>query len=430
MGNETSGPGSLSRPTGKLSPGPGMAARDVAAHQLARIHAATVGIVAERGYENLKVRDVVSYAEVSTRAFYELFGSKEDCFLQTYELIARRASRRMVAAQAGEPNWRRRFQLVFEEFLRSLELRPEDARLALVEAYSAGDVALGRARQAERVFEGMLAESLARTPGGVTIPPLVIEGMVGGIAHVSRSRLANGELAELSAASGELIEWALSYPDPSASQLAKLDQRSVWRDTTLEPLTYGSTNGDRSIILAATAELSARSGYAGLTAARIRSAARVSRRTFDAYFDSLEDCYLAAIEQRVGEAIAQASRAQAAARDWPGGIYRAITALCTHIANDQLLARICLTDDFPPGPSGTLHRTRLIEALTELLSDQAYSGLTTEASTGALWSLFHHHLIRDRALHRQISATLAYIALAPAIGAPAAIAEIQSEQHA
>jgi AcrR family transcriptional regulator len=47
----------------------GMAARDVAARQLARIHSATIGIVAEQGYAGLTVRDVVSYAEVSTRHF-------------------------------------------------------------------------------------------------------------------------------------------------------------------------------------------------------------------------------------------------------------------------------------------------------------------------------------------------------------------------
>ncbi|HWI95180.1 MAG TPA: TetR/AcrR family transcriptional regulator [Solirubrobacterales bacterium] len=433
---------SVDRPSGKLSPGPGLAQRDVAAHQLARIHRATVGIVAEEGYKALKVRDVVRRAEVSTRAFYEHFGSKEDCFLQTYELIARRASRRIIAAQAGESDWRKRPQLAFEEFSRELEKEPAQARLALIEAYAVGNVSLERAWRVERIFEGMLAESLARPPSGVRVPPLIIEGMVGGIIHISRKYLLANEVTELSAASSDLVEWALSYPDPSASQLTKLDQQSVWRDTMLEPLkgafVTGSdpwpATGDRAIILAATAELSVKSGYSNLTVARIRSAARVSRRKFEAYFDDLEDCYLAAIEQHVGEAMAQAARAQAAARSWPGGVYRAITALCDHIADDQFLARLCLTDDFPPGPNGTLHRQRFTEALTELLTDQApqfhTSRLTTEASAGALWSLFHHHLIRDWALRRRISATLSYLALAPVVGAPAAIGGIQNEQHA
>jgi AcrR family transcriptional regulator len=441
MGSEAAAAESFFRSRGKLSPGPGMAARDVAAHQLVRIHSATIGIVAEQGYSGLKVRDVVALAEVSTRAFYEHFGSKEDCFLQTYDLIARRASRRIIAAQAEESDWRKRPLRAFEEFARGLKRDPAQARLALVEAYAAGSVFLEQAWRVERIFEGMLAESLARGPSGVRVPPLIIEGMVAGIAHVSRKRLIGDEVTELSAASGDLVEWALSYPDLSATQLIKLDQQSVWRDTMLEPLKDISvdvaepwpTTGDRALILAATAELAVKSGYSGLTAARIRSAARVSRRKFEAYFDDLEDCYLAAVEQHVGEAMAQAARAQAAARSWPGGVYRAITALCDHIADDQFLARVCLTDDFPPGANGTLHRKRLSDALVELFSYHAprpsSSRLVTEASTGALWALFHHHLVRDWSLRRQISATLSYLALAPVVGAPATVAAIQDEQH-
>src|SRR6187399_977339 len=90
-------------PRRKLSPGPGLAPQQVARHQLARIHRATIEIAARDGYQALKVRDIVRQAEVSTRAFYEHFGSKEDCFLRTYDLISRRTTRRIIAAQMGRP---------------------------------------------------------------------------------------------------------------------------------------------------------------------------------------------------------------------------------------------------------------------------------------------------------------------------------------
>jgi AcrR family transcriptional regulator len=340
-----------------------------AAHQLARIHSATIGIVAERGYEALKIRDVVSYAEVSTRAFYEHFGSKEDCFRQTYDLIARRATRRILAAQAGEPDWRKRSQRIFEEFLRGLEQRPEDARLVLIEAYTAGETSLEQAWRAERIFEGMLAECITRSPSGMAVPPLVIEGIVAGIASVSRSHLLGGTVSDLWAARNELLDWALCYPDEVAAELAALDRGAIWRDTTHEPLPASSSTGDRALILAATAELVARSGYSRLTPARVRSAAGVSRKKFEAYFEDLEDCYLAAFEQRAGEALAQAARAQTAASSAAGGVYRAIAALCGQVSADSFLARVCLTDDFPSGPNANRSRQRLLSAITELLSD-------------------------------------------------------------
>jgi AcrR family transcriptional regulator len=427
----------------KLSPGPGLAAQEVASHQLARIRKATIEIVAEHGYQALKVRDIARSAEVSTRAFYEHFSSKEDCFLQTHEFISRRANRRIIAAQAGERDWRKRPRLIFEEFVQGLKNEPAGARVALVEAYAASEDLQAQARRAERIFEGMLAESLARPPSGVAISPLIVEGIVAGIAGVSKKRLLAGKVAELSKSSEKLIEWVLSYPDPNEAKLAELDRQSVWRDTTLEPLPLASVigeggpwpgSGDRGLILKAVADLAVANGYAKLTAPRVRSAAGVSRKEFDAHFEGLEDCYLAALEQRTREALAQASRAQAAARSWSGGVYRAIAALCAHIAGDAFLARVCLTDDFPPGENGARSRQRLIATITEQLSEGApratrSSLLEIEASAGAVWAVFHRHVVTDRTLSREIAATLSYLALAPTVGAPAAVAAIQGEQE-
>jgi AcrR family transcriptional regulator len=426
----------------KLSPGPGMAAKDVAAHQLTRIHKATIDLVANHGYEALKVRDVVRQAEVSTRAFYEHFSSKEDCFLRTYELISRRASCRIIAAQVEEPDWRKRPRLIFEAFAGELELDPDSARFALIEAYAAGDVGLEQAWRAERLFEGMLAEAFARTPDGISVPPLIVEGMVAGIAAISRGRLREGRVEDLRELGDDLVAWALCYPHELAVELSSLDRQTVWRDTSLEPLAPSSVNGhgepwpstgDRALILAAAAELAAKGGYASLTVPRIRSAAGISRRKFGAYFEDVEDCYLAALEQHAGEALAQAARAQGAGRTWPGGVYRAISALCDHVAGDEFLARVCLADDFPAGLHGERARRRLTSTVLELLSNGAEVGqrgpsLPAETTIGAVWSLFHHHVVRDWSLRRRIAATLSYMALAPVVGPTLALRAIRDEQ--
>jgi AcrR family transcriptional regulator len=425
-------------PRRRLSPGPGLAAREVASHQLARIHDATIEIVAESGYQALKVRDVVRRAEVSTRAFYQHFGSKEDCFLQTYRLVSRRATRRIISAQAGEPDWRKRPRLVFEGFVRELESEPAGARLALIEAYTA-EATLAEAWRVERVFESMLAEAFSRTPKGVAVPPLIVQGMVAGVAAVSRSRLLTGKVSNLANNGGDLVNWAMCYPDPAAAQLTHLDGQSVWRDTALESFAGASSRGgdvwpsggDRALILNAVAELAAAKGYAGLTAPRIRSAAGVSRRKFEAYFDDVEGCYLTALEQHAEVAMTQVARAQAAAGSRAGGIYRAISALADCLIGDPFLARVCLTDDFPPGPNGTRARQRLIDAAVEMLTNTpSVTSLATEASTGAVWSLLYHYVIRNQSSRRPIAATLAYLALAPTIGAPGVIDVIRGEQEA
>jgi len=416
-----------------------MAARDVAAHQLGRIHSATVEIVAQQGYKALKVRDVVRYAEVSTRAFYELFGSKEDCFLQTYDLISRRASQRIIAAQASEPDWRKRPELALEEFVQGVGRKPRDARLALVEAYAAGIASLERAWRTERVFGAMLAEALARTPSGVVVPPLVIEGIVSGVIHVARDRLLTDKMTQLESESVELVGWSLGLADPLVIELMRLDHQLRRPDAALEPPVTlpaadelsSSKIADRALILKVTAEMAAEKGYAQLTAPRVRATARVSRSKFEAYFDGIEDCYLNAVDQYAGEAFARAAHAQSTAQSEAGGVYRAIVALCEHVAADPFLARVCLDNDFPASVDGANSRRNLVAALTDLLMNglPAMSPTMCEASMGALWSLFHHHIIRNRAMHSQVSATLGYIVLAPTIGASAALAAIRAEQE-
>lgn len=428
----------------KLHPGPGMPATDVAAHQSARIHRAMIEIVAEHGYDAVKVRELVHLAGVSSRAFYEHFESKENCFLRTYELIARPAMRQLIAAQAGERDWRQRPRLVFSAFARELEAAPHAARLALVEAYAAGPAALELARRTEGTFEAMLIESFARVPGGMFVPPMVIEGMIAGVAKVARGRLLAGREDELADLSEEMMEWALSYPGKYADELAGLDLQLVWRDTRLQPLVApagtgggetGLETGDRALILASVAKLTTTTTYSDLTVSAIRRGAGVSRKVFNSHFEDVEGSFVAAMEQRTGAALAQAARAQAAGSTWSGGLYRAISALCDEIAADPLLIGVCLADDFKSNSTGSRVRTRLIATVADQLSDSTSpsgppSALVAEASAGASWALLHHHVIRALAHSSpQVAATLAFMALAPLVGAGEAVAAIRGEQN-
>jgi TetR/AcrR family transcriptional regulator len=427
----------------KLHPGPGMASSDVAAHQAARIHRAMIEIVADRGYDRVKVRELVHLASVSSRAFYEHFESKEDCFLRTYDLVVRRATRRIIASQAGEGEWRERPRLIFDAFVKELEGDPDAARLALIGAYAAGPTALEQARKSEATFELMFAESFARAPKGVVVPPMVVEGMTAGVARVARTRMAVGGGTELAHLKDDIMAWILCYPGKPSSELKGLDLQSVWRDTRLLPLNILASSGegeawpktgDRALILTSIAELTAANGYSSLTASDIRRGAGVSRKAYKSHFEGVEDCFVAAMEQRAGEALAQAARAQTAGKTWAGGVYRAISAFCDQISDDSLLRGVCLADNFLPGSSGSRIRTQLIGAVAEQLVDSVPSGeqstlLATEATTGAIWSLFHHHIVRAIAHSApQVAATLAFMAIAPVIGASGAVTAIGGEQ--
>jgi AcrR family transcriptional regulator len=416
----------------KLSPGPGRLASDVAAHQRARIHSAMVELVGERGYAAVKMRDVVRLAGVSTRSFYDNFGSKEDCFLRTHELIVRGAARRIDAAQAEELDWRERTRLVFDAFAREVTNAPYAARLVLVDAYEAGIDALEQAWRAESTFEALIGVSIARDPDGVVVPPLVAEGIVAGVARLTRFRLLAGKEEDFAGLGDELTEWVLALLDRSAAELAALDTQSasiggVVSEVRVQP------EGDRTNILAAAAELAEADGYPYLTIPRIRVHAGVSRSAFNAQFAGVDDCFLSTLELRADEAMAEAVSAQALGQTWAGGIYRAIVTLCARFGSDPLLVNLCLDDDFTSGSSGSAWRRRLVGAIVDSIdagvpSEHRPSRLANEASKNAIWELFHHDIVRSPTPEGpQIAATLSYIALAPAIGAAEAMAAIRGE---
>jgi TetR/AcrR family transcriptional regulator len=420
----------------KLPPGPGRLTSEVADHQSTRIHGAMIKATAMQGYDAVRVRDVVALAGVSTRAFYELFDSKEDCFLRTHELIVRRAARGIIVSQGGEHGWRERVDLVFGALAGALEDEADAVSLAAVDAYAAGPAALEQARRAQATFEAMISETFSRAPGGIAVPPLVVEGMVASVARIVRARFRSGREQELSGLIGELGGWASCYPDKVAAELLELDSRSVFPKLASAAPRDSDDDDDRAIILAAVVKLAAADGYEGLTVPRIRTGAGISRRKFKVHFEGVEDCFLAAVEQRADQALEQAGRAQIGGRSWPGGVYRAIAVLTDRIASDPILRGLCLADDFSPGSSGSRYRKRLIGAVIEQMQGGVPAGkrpgnLTMEASCGAAWELFHRHVARAPGRQRpQVAATLSYMALAPVVGPPAAVDAIRQEQTA
>ena len=422
-----------------LHPGPGLSHEQVASHQRARIYAAMIELVAERGYGAVTVSELARLAGVSKHTVYEHFpGGKQECFLSTYELIVRRSSRRVGAAQKDCRDWRERLHLAFCAWAGGIAREPKAARLALVEAFAGGPAALERMRRAEGLFEAMIDHSFAGAPDGVVVAPLVVKGIVAGVHGVARARLLAGRAHELPGLADELLEWMLCFRCQAATALARLDDPPSLHRAAPAPLAIhgGAARGDdRARILDAVAHLAFEEGYWQLTVPRIRSGAGVSRKRFDAHFEDVQGCFIAALEHLTDRALAHAAPAGAAARTWPGGVHRALVALCGYIAADPVFARLGFIEVFAPGTDGMLCRARVIADVAEGLRASAPAGqrpseLAAEASVGAVWGIVHRHVASGRA-HQlpRVTGVLSYLALAPAVGAQQAVEAITAEQE-
>lgn len=432
----------------KLSPGPPgprMSAEQVLAHQRSRLLGSMSEIAGGRGYSSVTVRELSKLAGVSTKAFYENFRDKEDCSLKAIDLAQQRAISRITSAQTGERDWEERLRLAFRALAQEIADKPQAARLVLFEPYAISPAARERASRIDSVFESMLAESFRRASDRVETPSLLVKGIVAGISRVTRALLLSDRQSALPGLSDELLQWALSYRDMAANELASLDRRSLQLSAhrhrlTQESTLNGSTNGahphedDRDLIITAVTKLAASEGFAQLTVPRVRVAAGVSRKRFDEHFRGVGDCFLAALESQAA-AVLERTAAQSPGEDWEGSVYHTIAALCTRIACDPRLAKLAFIEVVETGPEGMRRREEIIGAATEFFIGQAPrsqrpSALAAEASVGAVWGVLHHFVNSGRAQDLpRIAATLSFLALAPAVGAETATRAIRREQE-
>jgi AcrR family transcriptional regulator len=172
-----------------------------------RIHQAMIEVVAERGYPETRVVDVIGVAGVSRKTFYELFDSKEDCFLAAYDVLLENLLEDVTNAfqsKSGGP-WAERIAGALAALLEHLAGHPDEARFAIVEVLAAGPKALARRDAALRQFTGFLESG--RSESSVDLPGITSIAVAGGINELLYSEILHGAVAHLPSRLPDLMFW-------------------------------------------------------------------------------------------------------------------------------------------------------------------------------------------------------------------------------
>lgn len=172
-----------------------------------RIHQAMIEVVAARGYPETRVVDVIGVAGVSRKTFYELFDSKEDCFLAAYDVLLGNLLGEATDAfesRAGAP-WAERIAAALERLLQHMAKHPAEARFAIVDVLAAGPKALARRDAALRQFAGFLEAGRSET--SFELPGITSPAIVGGINELLYSEILHGAIARLPSRLPDLMFW-------------------------------------------------------------------------------------------------------------------------------------------------------------------------------------------------------------------------------
>ncbi len=243
----------------------GIDPEEVKRDQRERLQSAIVELIAERGYQAVRILDLTKLARVSRPTFYSLYDDKEELFLAAYDEIAQRTAKTVIEAyevrDVGDvPNGR--LQAAIRAFAELAAAAPEAMSLMVLGAFGAGPKAIerrnhtlealeqsirvsrdspaghgARARGSRKAGSGSKAAQAGKESG----EDLTVKVILGGIREVTAARLRQGRVEELPGLAGELATWAASYPVKLPAGLLAPPRRSHEPGGSDDPAHEGDT---------------------------------------------------------------------------------------------------------------------------------------------------------------------------------------------
>ncbi len=207
----------MATPTTRPLPrGPHRLSRDeVRRSQRERLLNAMTEAVAEKGYANTVVADVVSRSGVSRATFYQLFRDKDDCFRAAFEahaeLLAQVLTAGLEALKQSDETPLQKLDRILGLYLAALANSPALARVFLVEVYAAGPKLIAQRRASLEQFVDIVAATHDGSDGLLGTRPdqrFAAEMIVGAVSSMVTNIVGVGEFERLPALHRDLMELA------------------------------------------------------------------------------------------------------------------------------------------------------------------------------------------------------------------------------
>ncbi|HEX5923732.1 MAG TPA: TetR/AcrR family transcriptional regulator, partial [Baekduia sp.] len=178
-------------------------------HQRARILDAVLEVSAQHGFEAASVRELIVAAGLSTEAFYSHFPSKEDAWATVFDQAFVELFAAVWHAALAESGRTAKVTAAVDAALRFLAASPEQARLLLVDAPTAGRAGLEAIDDALKAFTRVVAGATAGPKG---VPKSLPGAMVAGIAELAAGWVLEGRATQLPQLRAALVEVILTPP--------------------------------------------------------------------------------------------------------------------------------------------------------------------------------------------------------------------------
>jgi len=206
-------------------------AETVRAAQRERLLRAVIAAVAQTGFRDVTVADIVRRARVSRAAFYAHFSGKQDCFLAATREGGHVMTERVVAAARTLPADTRAEVVLragFAAFLAFLAEEPAFARAFYIDMPAAGPQAVARIDAAQRRFAALNRIWHERAhrdnPAWPVVPYDAYFALAGATTELVRAQVRNGKIHAVTGLEDTLVALHLAVlaaqPWPRPDSLA------------------------------------------------------------------------------------------------------------------------------------------------------------------------------------------------------------------
>lgn len=181
----------------------------------------------------------------------------------------------------------------------------------------------------------------------------------------------------------------------------------------------------RSRIIAALAEEAASQGYRAVTVADIVRRAGIARNTFYENFSSKEDCFLAAQEYAVDEALRRVVEAASDVESWHDRVQAGLASFLNSVATEPALARTCFVEALSAGPAARERYEQSLQAFVPLFrigrkvskhGDALPETLEETIVGGIFWIIYQRIVGGETARIEALLPELVEFALTPYVG--------------
>jgi len=170
-------------------------------------------------------------------------------------------------------------------------------------------------------------------------------------------------------------------------------------------------------------------GYRAVTVADIVRRARIARNTFYEHFSSKEDCFLAASDQAVEEALRRVVDAASKVDTWPARVDVGLAAFLHYAGSEPALARMCIVEALSAGPAAVERYERSIQSFVPLFrmgrkvspdGEKLPETLEETIVGGIFWIIYQRIVMGQADQLEELRSELVKFSLAPYIGVGAA----------